>query len=84
MKGLFLRNFEYTLIFYHTKHSCCYLYLFIVLSDDGVVDDSHVIPLLFKVSVYLFGDSSRKKQLQKGLTPTHLKHAYCFKQADLK
>ncbi|MFS7901041.1 hypothetical protein Hanom_Chr00s164189g01826241 [Helianthus anomalus] len=75
MKGLFLRNFEYTLIFYHTKHSCCYLYLFIVLSDDGVVDDSHV---------YLFGDSSRKKQLQKGLTPTHLKQAYCFKQADLK
>ncbi|MFS7993850.1 hypothetical protein Hanom_Chr12g01098921 [Helianthus anomalus] len=79
MKGVSLRNFEYTLILYHTKHSCCYLYLFIVvrnkvfilifnfltfgwyifndelqLSDDGVVDDSHVIPLLFKVSVEVF------------------------------
>ncbi|MFS7911032.1 hypothetical protein Hanom_Chr02g00113251 [Helianthus anomalus] len=84
MKGVSLRNFEYTLILYRTKQSCCYLYFFIVLSDDGVVDDSHVIPLLFKVSVYLFGDSSRKKQLQKGLTPTQLKQAYCFKQADLK
>ncbi|KAF5765393.1 hypothetical protein HanRHA438_Chr15g0715651 [Helianthus annuus] len=77
MKGVSLKKFEYTLILYHTKHSCCYLYLFIVvrnkLSDDGLVDDSHVIPLLFKVLVCLFGDSSRKKQLQKGLTPTHLK-----------